>query len=48
MGGLALVKVAPHLQPVWLFLPLMVCYLLFAALFAYSAFFTAGPSNTHG
>ncbi|MBL7980346.1 MAG: hypothetical protein JNL52_00915 [Flavobacteriales bacterium] len=48
VGGLALVKVAPHLQPVWLFLPLVACYLLFAALFAYSAFFTASPSNTHG
>lgn len=46
VGGLALVKVAPHLQPAWLFLPMVVCYLLFAALFAYTAFFTAGPGNS--
>lgn len=45
-GGLALLKVAGHLRPAWLFVALAGCYLLFAVLFARAAFFTSGPPTT--
>ena len=43
IGGLALLKVAAHLQPTWFFATLAICYSVFAVLFARVAFFTSGP-----
>jgi hypothetical protein len=45
IGGLALMKVALHMETQWLFIAIASLYLLFAALFARTAFFTSGTST---
>ncbi len=45
IGGLALLKVALHMESIRLFVPIAALYLLFAALFARAAFFTSGTST---
>jgi hypothetical protein len=45
IGGLALMKVALHMEPVWLFVVIAAVYLLFAAFLARAAFFNSGTST---